>query len=160
MSKPDLTTYGGVLHEIGYQGQIATQNPVSTRNLPNAAAVNIQYGNAVARGATDDTCKAPAADGDAILGLAVRNAIRPADSSGNVFYAQYDVVDVLIDGDIYAIPTENVVRGDGVLSLTAGNGTLSGTTAGAAGAGRIAVPGAKWETTTTAGQVGRIRIAN
>lgn len=160
MSKPDLATYGGALAEVGYQGQIATLNPISTRDLVNSATVLIQFGNAVARSSADNTCKAPAADGDAILGLAIRHPTKVADSSGNIAYAQYDSVPILRNGDIWAIASENVVRGDGVISRTATNGTLSGTTAGAAGAGRVAVPGATWETTTTAGNVGKITITN
>ncbi len=160
MTKPTLSTYGGLLNDLGYQGEIATMNPISTRTLINSAATLIQFGNAVARSSADNTCKAPAADADLIIGFAIRHPTKVADSSGNIAYAQYDTLSVLADGDIYAIPVDNVVRGDGVISVTAGNGTLSGTTAGAAGTGRVAVPGATWETTTLAGVVGKIRIAN
>ena len=59
----------------------------------------------------------------------------------------------------YAVAYENATRGDGVISVTAQNGKLGSTTGGAAGAGRVAVPGAIWETTTTAGQIGIVRIA-
>lgn len=160
MATPTLTTYGAVLSEIGYQGQTATMNPISTRNLPLSGAIAVQFGNAVARGAADNVCKAPTADADQIIGFAMRNLNRPADANNLNAYQQYDVVATMIDGDIFAIPVANVVQGDGVISLTAGNGTLSGTTAGAAGSGRIAVPGATWETTTVAGAVGLIRIKN
>jgi hypothetical protein len=160
MTKPTLSTYGGALNEVGYAGELATMNPISTRTRVNSGTVLIQFGNAVARGATDDTCKAPTADGDKIIGLAVRHPTKVADSSGNIAYAQYDALAILADGDIYAVPTENVVRDDAVISITASNGALSGSTAGAAGTGRVTVPGATWETTTLAGAVGKIRIAN
>ncbi len=159
MSKPDLSTYGGRLRDLGYAGQIVDTNPVTIEALINDQATAIDFGVAVARSAADNTCKAPAADGDKIVGISVRHAIRPADSSNNVTYAQKDAVPVLRDGFVYATAYENATRGDGVISVTAQNGKLGSTTGGAAGAGRVAVPGATWETTTTAGSIGIVRIA-
>jgi hypothetical protein len=159
MSKPDLTTYGGRLRDIGYAGQIVDENSVDMETLTNDLAVSIDFGWAVARSAADNTCKAPTADGDKIIGISVRHAIRPADVSNNVLYAQRDAVPILKSGFIYVTAFENVVRGDGAISVTAQNGKISGTTAGAAGAGRVAIPAATWETTTLAGLVGIVRIA-
>ena len=159
MSKPDLSTYGGRLRDLGYAGQIVDTNPVTIEALINDQATAIDFGVAVARSAADNTCKAPAADGDKIVGISVRHAIRPADASNNVNYAQKDAVPVLRDGFVYATAYENATRGDGVISVTAQNGKLGSTTGGAAGAGRVAVPGATWETTTTAGSIGIVRIA-
>lgn len=157
MSKPDLSTYGGRLRDLGYAGQIVDTNPSTIESKINDQALAIDFGVAVARSAADDTCKAPTADGDKIIGITVRHAIRPADSSGNVTYAQKDAVPILRSGYVYATAYENATRGDGVISVTAQNGKLGSTTGGAAGAGRVAVPGALWETTTTAGQIGIIR---
>lgn len=159
MSKPDLSTYGGRLRDLGYAGQIVDTNPVTIATLINDQATAIDFGVAVARSAANDTCKAPTADGDKIVGISVRHAIRPADASNNVNYTQKDAVPVLRDGFVYAVAYENAARGDGVISVTAQNGKLGSTTGGAAGAGRVAVPGATWETTTTAGQIGIVRIA-
>lgn len=161
MSKPDLSSYGGRLRALGYAGQIVDQNPSVVETKTNDQATAINFGVAVARSAADNTCKAPAADADKIIGISVRHAIRPADSSNNsVIYAQKDAVPILREGYIYAVAYENVVRGDGVISVTAQSGKLSGTTAGAAGAGRVAVPNALWETTTTAGDIGIVRVNN
>jgi len=159
MSKPDLSTYGGRLRDLGYAGQIVDTNPATIESKTNEAATAIDFGAAVARGAADDTCKAPAADGDKIIGISARHAIRPADSSGNVTYAQKDSVPILRSGYVYATAYENATRGDGVISVTAQSGKLGSTTGGAAGAGRVAVPNAIWETTTTAGQIGIVRIS-
>ncbi len=159
MSKPDLSTYGGRLRDLGYAGQIVDTNPATIESKTNEAATAIDFGAAVARGAADDTCKAPAADGDKIIGISVRHAIRPADSSGNVTYAQKDSVPILRSGYVYATAYENATRGDGVISVTAQSGKLGSTTGGAAGVGRVAVPNAIWETTTTAGQIGIVRIS-
>lgn len=160
MAKPDLSSYGGRLRDLGYAGEIADMNDPHTMTRINDQALAIDFGVAVARSAADDTCKAPTADADKIIGISVRHAVRPADSSNNVTYAQRDAVPVLKNGNIYVLAYENSTRGDGVISVTAQNGKLGSTTGGAAGAGRVAVPGAVWETTTTAGQIGIVRIVN
>lgn len=160
MAKPDLTTYGGDLHDLGYAGQITHEVHMADMDSKiNESATAIDFGIAVARGTTsDNTCKVIAADADLPIGLTVRLPNRPADASGNVNYAQRDSVPILKNGWMFAVPFENVGRGAQVLSITAQGGKLGSTTGGAAGAGRVAVPGAYWETTTTAGQVGKVRI--
>jgi hypothetical protein len=171
---PSLSTYGGLLHDPGYAGMLVDQNSNEIINLMNEGATAIQFGGVVCRGSKDDlaqtgnvyplgTCKAPAADADKPMGLAVRYAIMPAPGYGMananvVAFAQNSEVPILRRGRIYAVAAENVTVGDAVLSLTAGNGTTGGTTGGGAGAGRVAVPGATWETTTTSGNLGIIRI--
>ena len=166
MSKPDLSSYGGRLRDLGYAGQIVDTNPVTIQSLTNEAAVAIDYGVAVARGAADDTCKAPTADGNLLIGISGRHAIRPADSSNNVTYAQRDSVPVVREGYVYATAYENATRGDVAISVTAQNGKVGSTTGGAAGAGRIALDGTSgkpkvtWETTTTAGQIGVLRVVS
>ena len=159
MSKPDLATYGGRLRDTGYAGGLVDENVAVIESYTNDLSVSIDFGSAVGRSAADNTCKAPTADGDKIIGISVRHAIRPADVSNNVLYAQRDSVPVLKNGFIYVTAFETVVRGDGAISVTAQNGKISGTTAGAAGAGRVAIPGATWETSTTAGSIGIVRIA-
>jgi hypothetical protein len=165
MSKPDLSTYGGRLRDLGYAGQIVDTNPATIESKTNEAATAIDFGVAVARSAANDTCKAPAADGDKIVGISVRHAIRPADASNNVNYAQKDAVPVLRDGYVYAVAYENATRGDTAISVTAQNGKIGSTTGGAAGGGRIALDGTSgkpkvtWETTTTAGQIGILRVS-
>lgn len=160
MAKPDLTTYGGDLLEVGYAGQVT--HAVITSEIDsktNEGATAIDFGIAVARGTTgDNTCKAVAADGDEIIGISVRLPNRPASSAGVVNYAQNDSVAFLHKGYIFAIPFENVARGTAVLSITAQGGKLGSTTGGAAGAGRVAVVGSVWETTTVAGAVGKLRV--
>lgn len=162
MSKPDLTTYGGALRDLGYAGQVTHEwGMADIDSKINEGATAIDFGIAVARGTTaDDTCKAISADADKIIGVSVRAPMRQADASGNVTYAQRDSVPVLKQGFIYAIPFENVTRGDAVLSITTRVGRLGGTTGGAAGAGRVAVPGGTWETTTPAGTIGKLRLVS
>jgi hypothetical protein len=155
----DLGTPGGLLHDPGYPGMIADMNIPTIESKTNEGATAIDFGRIVARGTTaDDTCKAPAADADQLIGIAVRYPIRPANASDIVLYNQFDTVPILKQGYIWVLAAEAVTRGDAVLSLTAGGGTIGGTTGGAAGAGRVALPNAKWETTTASGALGMVRI--
>jgi hypothetical protein len=166
MSKPDLSSYGGRLRDLGYAGQIVDTNPATIESKINEAATAIDFGVAVARGASDDTCKAPTADGDKLIGISCRHAIRPADSSNNVTYGQRDSVPIVRNGYVYATAYENATRGDTAISVTAQNGKIGSTTGGAAGAGRIALDGTSgkpkvtWETTTTAGNIGILRVSS
>lgn len=159
MTTPSLSTYGGLLRDFGYAGDQATMNPISTLTLSNEGTTAIGFAGAVMRGATDITCLA--VDGSqtrAILGLALRQPRNPADVNNQTSYVQYDMVPILQDGDMWAVANENVVRDDPVLAITTTPNALGGVSAGAASGTRIAVPGAKWQTTTAAGAVGRIRV--
>jgi hypothetical protein len=69
-------------------------------------------------------------------------------------------VSIVRIGRRFAIPCENVTERDQVLAISAYNGRLGGATGGAAASGRLTVTGAVWETTTTAGQVGVIKISD
>lgn len=176
---PSLSTYGGLLHDPGYDGQVVDLNSADIQNFMNDAAVVIPFGGPVARSAADQltapangtypmaTCKAPAIDASVPFGFAVRHAIRPAagygQTSANVVqYVQNDEVPVLRRGQMYKIALENATRGDGVIMVTAasaaGTNAAGSVTGGAAAAGRVAVPNAVWETTTSAGALGIISI--
>lgn len=164
MSQATLATYGGRLHDVGYEGQIADLSDADIINLMNAQAIAVLFGRVVARDAAGQ-CKAPAADGNVILGIAARHSIKPSPGFGQtgafgVGYAQYDEVPILRKGDIWCIAVENVTQDDQALSITASNGTIGGTTGGAAGAGRVVIPGAKWQQTVAAGNIGLLRIVN
>jgi hypothetical protein len=63
-------------------------------------------------------------------------------------------------GRRFAIPCEDVTAGDQVLAIAAHEGELAGLTNGGAGSGRFTVTGATWETTTSAGEVGIIKVAD
>jgi hypothetical protein len=165
MSIPSLSTYGSYQRQIGYAGELVDQNPFESESLMNDQAVAVQFGTAVARSAADNTCKAPAADADKIIGVALRHAIMPTSgaSVGGTNAVQYNQnieVPVLRQGFVYVVAYENVTRGDAAISITAQNGQIGGTTGGAPGAGRVAIPGGTWETTTAAGAVGIVRINN
>ena len=168
MSAPSLATVGGRLLSEGYAGDLVdTRDASASRVLTyhNESATAIDFGlavaiSAVAGAANDRMCKPVGADADVIIGISVRNVAKVANSDGTVTANQYDEVSVLLNGDIRVLAYENVVRGDGAISVSAQGGKISGTTAGAAGTGRVAVPNAKWLTTTSAGSIGIVRIVN
>lgn len=160
--RPDLTTYGGLLHDAGYAGGVVDMNLAEIDSRENANAATIDYGVFVARN-TPGKLAAVAADGDKIIGISVRYPIKAAPGYGqanaNVCnYAQNDEVPYMRYGRVYVVAAENVTEGDQALSITAGAGTVGGVTSGAAGAGRVAVAGVTWETTTAAGQLGIVRV--
>lgn len=160
----DLSTYGGTLLPAGFAGQPADANTITSVSLMSESTGAIDFGIAVARGATDSTCKLIAADTDLPVGITLRNPTRTAAADGTVTYARYDAVPIARTGFMFAIPFENVTRGDTAISITAQGGKLGGTTGGSAGAGRVALDGTGtkpevvWETTTAAGAIGRVRI--
>lgn len=165
MTKATLLTYGGMLHDIGYAGDIVDFQPTELDSKINESATAIDFGVPVSRGAADNTCKPFATIADKVIGVSVRHAIRPPiDLAGNVKYAQYDSVPLLRqNGFIYAVAVENATRDDVAIALTA-TANFGSTTGGAAGAGRLALDGtsgnikAIWETTTAAGSIGIIRV--
>jgi hypothetical protein len=150
-AEPTLSTYGGLLRDPGYAGMLVDQNNFDAISLMNDQATAIQFGTAVARSLADNTCKAPTLDTDPIIGIALRHAIMPAlgAASGGtniVQYVQNAEVPVLRHGDVYALPVENVSKGDPVVSITAQNGALgsaanNATDATAAAAGNAKATG-------------------
>jgi hypothetical protein len=162
---PSLSTYGSYQRDLGYAGELVDQNTYEAESLLNDQPVAIQFGGVVARSAADNSCKAPTVDADKIIGIALRHAIMPTlggsvGGTNTVQYAQNMEVPVARQAFIYIVAAENVTRGDQALSLTASNGTIGGVTGGVAGAGRVVIPNASWETTTAAGSVGIVRINN
>jgi hypothetical protein len=160
MAIPSLATAGTRTFAVGYAGQVADAEPFQIDSFVNTSATAVDFGRVVVRDTTDRSCKVMAADTDQILGISVRNPLAPASTDGNntVNFPQYASVPVMRDGVVFAVAAENVRRGDQVLAITAGGGTLGGSQGGVAGSGRVDVAGAIWEDTVASGAVGRIRI--
>lgn len=154
-----LNNPGGRTLARGYAGNWADTSTHIAVTRKNENAAVIDYGIAVARGASGDTCKVITADGDKVAGFSVRHVTAPYNpATGEVAYRQYDTVPVARLGRLLVLATEAATEGDQVLSLTAQGGKLGSTTGGAAGAGRVAVTGARWAETVDAGALGVIEI--
>jgi hypothetical protein len=147
--------------DAGMPGQITDVSaPHIVNSFHNTGTSAIEFGYAVARGATEGTCKLVSADSDKIIGIATKEVWTDPTTLGsnNVNYGINDMVPVFRWGAaIFATAAENTTAGDGVIVITA-SGTLGSTTGGAAGTGRVALARAVWETTTTAGGIGKITI--
>lgn len=161
----NLGTTGGRLLDLGLPGELATTtecaidtfiNEQTTGGLDSAGMLD--FGRAVCKATADNGCKLISGDSDRVVGITTRKSFVPAPASGIIGYASGREVGVLRIGDIFALAAENVREGDQVLALTSGGGTLAGTQGGVAGTGRLVVPGARWKTTTTAGEVGIIEV--
>ncbi len=158
MTAPNLATYGGLRQQIGYEGGQVDMTTSTTISKISDLALAIDFGRAVARSANDESCKAPTADGDKLLGVSVRDGTIVFNSSGQALYTQNIAVPIMTEGRIFAVAFENATRGDGVISVTAQNGRLGSTTGGAAGAGRVALGTSTWENTVTAGAIGIVAV--
>lgn len=154
-----LNNPGGRTLTRGYAGNWADTSAHIAVTRKNENAAVIDYGIAVARGAANDTCKVITADADKVAGISVRHVTAPYNpTTGEVAYRQYDTVPLARFGRLLVTALENATEGDQVLFITAQGGKLGSTTGGAAGAGRVAVPGARWAETVAAGAVGIIEI--
>jgi hypothetical protein len=169
MAIPSLTTVGGFVLAAGYAGQLAEDCTADgIVSALNESATAIDFGQVVVRGVAvaagqTQNCKPQTADGDLILGVSLRSSQPVASTDGNntVNYARYAAVPVVKQGTIFCVPAENVVAGSTMLVITAGSGSKIGsTTGGAAGAGRIAPQTGTgvWETTTSSGAIGKLRL--
>lgn len=159
MAKPDLNVVGGALRAIGYKGQKSRLSENITDSAINENATVITFGEAVAKGTTDKTCKIPTTSSEKLLGLVERDVVtHVADSTGEAGFAQYKDVPIMKLGYMNAMPVENVSKGDQVVVLTSGGNYvgLGGTTVAVPGSGRQILPGHVWETTTAANVLGEI----
>ena len=153
MAEIDLATYGGALLPNFLVGEIADSGPRRIETFINESATEIEIGRFVALGAAltnaiKGNCKPMAADGDLLLGVAVRDPNRVRNASGNLTYKQFEDVPVMIMGKVAILLAEQVRRGDDVLVLTAGAGT-----------GRIKFPGASHWMDAAAAAVGVIYLS-
>jgi hypothetical protein len=154
----DLSSPGGLLAGLGYEGQIATGVHSTIRSRVNSGSSAIPFGRAVAKGTTTGTCKLLAGNTDVIVGISVMRPLHPL-LSGAVAFNQYDDVPLLNEGEIYAKASETVVDGDGVIALVAGGGTLGSARVGKADtSGRLTIPNAFWVGDVVSGQIGKIAI--
>lgn len=153
----NIATNGGKLLPLGIPGQGYDFNPRDVVSKRNASAATIPFGLFVARN-DKDSIKRIAADADLPFALAMYAAEKVFPASGETGWQENDTVPCAKQGYFCVRAAENVAENDDVISITAGNGTVGSAQTGAAAAGRVAVPGAKWVTTTASGEVGVIYI--
>lgn len=153
-----LSTPGTFLRDRGYQGAIVDQNVYTAVSRVNKDTASIDFGIPVTSTGDGVGIKNITSDTQRVLGFTIRYALRPYDpTTGTVSFAVNETVPVAKTGRMYVLANESAVEGDAVISIT-GTGRLGSTTGGAAGAGRVAIAGAKWAEPVAAGKIGIIEF--
>lgn len=140
-----IGTYTG-RHEPGYAGQIAegqTVKDVASRAIETAA---VGFGLAVGAGTADGSAKLSGGD---FQGVTVADKTRAADE-----YAVGEMAGVMRKGTIWVV-ADGAVTPAGVVTYTEATGAIGGTVVGA---GVVAIPGAKFETTAADGALVRLYL--
>jgi hypothetical protein len=139
------TTYSENMR-VAVPGQLARMSPVDliSRNVEDVAGIG--FGIVVQQGVRDDGCTADlttvAMTADRFLGITVRErSVRPETPNG---FAQYESARIIRKGPIWVMTGGAVNAGDDV-TVTLASGLLG---TAAVGAGIIAIPRARWETST------------
>ena len=150
--------FGGPLFEPGYPGLLNHSGiPAVIDSKINEGAVAIDFGQGVARGATDNTCTAVTATttADQLLGLTVRAVLNVANLQNEVLYLQRDTVPILKSGWIWVVVAADVVRGGkvGISTTAASLGQV-----GPAGTGYLELAGAVFDSSATAGKLALVHI--
>jgi len=141
-------------------GMIANIEPHVTISRTVETAAGIAAGAVAVQGATDNGCVVSSAgltNGMQVLGIVVREpSFNPENTAGGLGngYAQRDTARIMTKGVIWVQAAGAVVVGAQV-TVVASSGALDDT---APGAGVIAIPGAKWDSSTTAAGLARIRL--
>jgi hypothetical protein len=134
----------------GAPGLIAN---AETRNLisRSLAGDDVPFGAPVYRGASEDLCSGDAADGD-LLGLARRMGTVNPMNGGDV-YTEHDEVAIMTEGVMWEATADAVVAGTPARYNTATNLWTDAAVAGTV----IAVPGAEFDSSTTAAGLAKVR---
>ena len=145
-------------HAEGFVGQFGDLQLTNVISRTAEASV-IDFGLAVVRGTTDAECKLATAIGGSFLGLTVRTVAGTADGAGDRKYQIDESVNILDEGSIFAICEDGCVQGNPVsFRYVAGTGQLGGLVTTPVGGETDVIPNAVWDTTTAAGEIGRIKF--
>jgi len=139
------------------EGMIANTEPklLISRTIEDATGVG--FGKVVQQGSADETCTADLAtsamDAFKFLGVTVRDrSVRP--ETPNKF-AQRESVQIMRKGVIWVTVAGAVAAGTDV-TVTLATGVLG---SASVGAGVVAIPGARWESSTSGAGLAKLRLA-
>jgi len=148
-------------HIPGFEGQ---RVDLGLTNISSKVAEggDIPFGRAVVRGTADNQAKLPTATGQAFMGITEMTSAWSENASDLHLYDQYQEMNIIDFGKIYAYTEQSVVPGDAVyFRHTAAASPLNvvGRFRKDAGGGNAdLITGASWETTTAAGAIGIINL--
>ena len=147
------TTYN-IYHKNAYNGQL--KNPVNADILARVVETTdgVGFGIAVSRGT--DKEQQIIVGGSEFLGITVRDESQINSSTNVANYPQESVASVMQVGYIYITCPSGCTAGQTVKY----NDTTGVIDQGTASTGETQIANATWESTTTAGEVGVIRIHN
>lgn len=164
----DLSVTGARVKDLGLPGADADEGPQVNDSLYNESttggvdsAGGIDFGIAVAQGSGGDAHgKLVSSSSDAIVGISTRapQVMSANPASPIVAWPSKHAMSVKRIGRMFAVPCEDVRARDQVLAIVSQGGKLAGSKGGVAGSDRLNVPNAIWETTTSANQVGIVRV--
>lgn len=136
-------------------GQLANTEPHVLLSRTVETAAGVAFGKVVQQGTADNGCKADLTDltADSYLGIVVRE--RSVNPETPDKFAQYESARIARKGVIVVQVSKAVAAGTDVTVATA-SGDLN---SDAVGAGQVAIPGARWETSTTGAGLAKIRLS-
>src|SRR5690606_30911647 len=134
------------------EGMIANTEPKTLISRTVETAAGIGLGLPAAQGTDDNGVIATASATAAILGITVRErSVRP--ETPNKF-AQYESARIMTKGVIWVEVAGAVSAGEDV-TVTLATGALGST---AVGAGIVAIPNARWESSTSGAGLAKLRL--
>lgn len=136
--------------QVAFEGMIADQTPATivSRTVETAA---VSFGKCVKQGTADAGVEGVETGDTAILGIAVRN--QGVDGNSVDAYPVGETAAVLLKGAIWVKAGATVAAGDPVHVTV--DGSVFGT---GAGAGKVAISGATYETSGAANALVRVRL--
>lgn len=137
-------------------GMIANEEPVKliSRNVETAAGIG--FGKVVQQGVDVDGCisdlNTSAMTAQTYLGVTVRErSVRPETPD---LFAQYESARIMREGVIW-VPVAVAVAPSDIVTVTLATGVIGKT---AVGAGVVAIPNARWESSTSGAGIAKLRL--
>ena len=148
-------------HEAGFEGQ---RVDLQVTNIVSKVAEDsdVPFGRAVVQGTNDGQGKLPTATGQLFLGITEMTTAWAENASDLHVYAESREMSIIDFGSVYAYSEQSVVPGDAVYfrhtADTAPLNIVGRFRKDASGGDADLIQGAKWDTTTAAGAIGKIKL--
>jgi hypothetical protein len=132
--------------DAGYAGAIVNTEPRTLISRTVEDAAGIGFGEVVMQGTNDKGCVI--GDGTGFLGVTVRDqSVTPENPN---LFAQYEEARIMTKGVVWVVARGTVAAGDEVALDTSGG--LAAATSGD-------IPGARWDTSASDGELAQLRLA-
>lgn len=149
-------------HEAAFEGQRANLGLTNIMSKV-AEAGDIPFGRAIVRGTADNQGKLPTATGQEFIGVSEFTTAWSENASDLHLYQQYREMNIIDFGEIWVYTEQSVVPGDPVYfrhtADTAPLDVVGRFRKDLSGGDADLIPGATFETTTAAGDLAKIKLA-